>query len=111
MRVHEVNLVENEQLRDLVKPDLFQQPVNGFHLLLEPGVADVHDMENKVRILHLVKGSPECAKQILRQILDEPDRVGDHDLTVPGKTQPARGGIQRCEQQVLRLDAVTGSAC
>ena len=54
----------------------------------------------QVGVLHLLERGAERARQLLGQIADEPDGVGDHDLALVREAQPAAGRIERREQLV-----------
>ena len=73
-------------------------------------------MQQEVGFFELFQSGAEGRDEIARQIADESHRVGDHHLVsglasfsvsvrrgpVPPEAQPARGGIERGEEDVLR---------
>src|SRR5512143_935580 len=102
--VHEIYLVEHHEPGDMVKADISQYFVHGLHLLFEPRIADVHYMQDQVRILHFIKGGAECPQKVFGQVTDETNSVGDDHLAVSREAEPSRGRIERCKEQVLCLD-------
>ena len=63
----------------------------------------VDHLDQDVRPVHLVEGRPERLDQLVRELVDEPDRVGhDRGLAVP-ELDLAAGRIERREQLVLGL--------
>ena len=72
------------------------------------GIAGVDDVEQEVGVLQLFQRGAERRHQILREIADEPDRVGDDHLAVAGKAQPPRGRIQSGEELVFGEDRRIG---
>ncbi len=62
-------------------------------------------MNDDVRFKHFLKGRPKRRHQLCRQIGDKADGVGKNGAHARGQVNRPHGRVQRCEQQVLRLDA------
>src|SRR5205823_1621693 len=61
-----------------------ENALDGLRLLVMAGIAGVDDVEQEVGVLQLFQRGAERRHQILREIADEPDRVGDDHLAVAG---------------------------
>ena len=58
-------------------------------------------MQQEVRAGRLLQGAAEGGHELVRQLADKPDRVGEeHDLP-PGKPPPPYGGIEGGEEAIL----------
>jgi hypothetical protein len=58
----------------------------------------------------LLEGRGERLDEAVRQLADEPDRVGEHDLPAVLERQPAHGRVERREQPVLDQHVRAGDA-
>ena len=58
-------------------------------------------MEQQVGRAHLLERALERLDQLVRQLVDEADRVGERRPSPLGQAQPAHGRIERREQLVL----------
>jgi len=107
--VHGVDLVEDEQARDLVGSDLVQDGVDGRDLLDEPffGRRGVDDVEHKIRDERLLQRRREALDELRRQAADEADRVG-HEIAAAFVLKPARRRVECLEEPVLDGDAGVG---
>ena len=65
-------------------------------------------MNQQVRLEHFLEGGAERGHQLVRQVGDEADRVGEDHLAARGQPQFAHGRIQRREQLVARRDTGAG---
>ena len=54
MRLHAIFFVEDEQLRRRLQFKGFQNALHGGDLLLEIGVADIHDMQQQISVLQFL---------------------------------------------------------
>ena len=96
-----VQLVPDQQHGPAGGSQLGQDPVHGAHLGLRLGVGEVGHVQQQVRLLDLLQRGPEGRHQVVGQLLDEPDRVGEQRLAAAGQPDPARGGVEGGEQLVL----------
>ena len=65
-------------------------------------------MQQKVGILQLLKRRLEGVDELMRQLADEADRVGDHNVERVGDGQQPGGGVERIEQAVIRRNVRAG---
>ena len=73
-------------------------------LRLEGRVARVDYVEEDIRLLKLVEGCPEGGDELLRQVADETDRVGDDRFGVAGEAEARALRVERCEEAILGED-------
>ena len=71
------------------------------HLRVVRRVGGVDDVQEQVGVVQLLERGAEGGDQILRQVADEADGVGDDDLALLGEAQAAAGGVERGEELVL----------
>ena len=64
-------------------------------------VGGVDDVQQQRRLERLVERRPERRDEIVRQLLDEPDRVGDEDARLRLGLQRAHRRVERREELVL----------
>ena len=57
-------------------------------------------MDDQVGQNHLLEGGPERLDQIVWELADEPDRVGDRGSAPAGELDPPRRGVERREELV-----------
>ena len=72
------------------------------------GVADVHDVEQELRLLQLLERRLERRHELRRELPDEAHRVGEHERRPPAARHQARRGIERDEQLIRRRRARAG---
>ncbi len=65
-------------------------------------------MQKEVGLVELLERRPKGPRQIARQIANEAHRVGDDDLPLARKPQPAGGRVECGEQLVLGQDVAPG---
>jgi hypothetical protein len=63
----------------------------------------VDDVEDEVALEHFLERAAERLEQLLRQLADEPDRVGEQHLALLGKAHAPARRIERGEELVLRV--------
>jgi hypothetical protein len=95
-----VHLVEDQQPLLLVEPEVLQDRVDRLDLLVEPRVGGVDDVQQEVGVAELLERRAERGDEVLRQVADEADGVGDDHLALGGEPQPPAGGVERREQHV-----------
>ncbi len=64
-------------------------------------VSGVDDVQEQVGVLRLLERRAERGEEILRQVADEADRVGDDDLALAREAEAPRAGVERREELVL----------
>ena len=96
----EIDLVEDEQ-RDARKRELGQELLGGLDVLGLGRIGRVDDVEQEVGVGGFFERGPERGEQVLRQIADESDGVGDDDLALFGKSKPPRACVERGKELVL----------
>src|SRR5690606_18477156 len=77
LRVRRVDLVDDEQLRYLVRPDLGQYRADRTDLGRRVRVGAVDPVHEQDGLGELRQRAPERLHQLVRQVPDETDRVGD----------------------------------
>jgi len=100
-----VLFVEDPDDRFVVDMKLTQNAFHGLNLFFESGVGNVDDVKEDVRFLKLAQGRLEGGQQVLGQVSDEADRVGDDRLGIPRKAQAGTFGIEGGKEKVLRQNA------
>ena len=58
-------------------------------------------MHDERRLLDALEGRPERGNEVVGELPDETDGVGQQRLPSPGQLQPPRGGVQGGEELVL----------
>ena len=81
----EIDLVEDEHARDVEQRQLGQELLGRLDVLGLGRVGGVDDVQQEIGVGRLLEGGAEGGEQVLRQIADEPDGVGDDDLALLGK--------------------------
>src|SRR6185312_10584813 len=98
----------DDQAGGFVEVKLGENPLYGFHLLLQARIGGVHDVEEEVGVRQLFQGGAEGGDEVRRQVGDEAHRVGDDHLALAGEAQTPAGGVERHEELVRRLDVAAG---
>lgn len=105
-----IDLVEDDDHALVAGPDVLQRLLDHRHLLFEQRMADVHDVEKDIGLADLIECALERRHQMVGELPDESDGVREQDRMQGREADAADGGIQRCEQAVLREDAGIGEA-
>src|SRR2546430_1056206 len=100
---------------DPLSPQLAQEPglharghLHYLHLLLPAGMSGVDDVEQEIRSARLLERGAERSDQMVRQLADEADGVGDAEPVPSADIDLAGEGIERREQPILDEDVGTG---
>ena len=105
-------LLKTRMRRDLVEVELGEHLVRGLDVLVLRVVARVDDVEEQIGVGRLLERRAERGEEILRQIADEADGVGDDDLAIavpgPADLEVARARVERGEELVLGEDLRAG---
>ena len=99
--VDEVGLVEDHDLGDVARSDIADHIADGRELSCRIRVRGVHDVDDHVGAADLFQRGAEGLDELVRQVADEPDRVGERVHAAVGRARAAHGRIQRREQGVL----------
>ena len=83
---------------------LRNEPVNDRDMVFALRVGAVNDVDEKVGVLQLLERGAECVDQMVRQLGDEADGVGQDGLTRIGHSPLPCGGVERVEQAVVGRD-------
>jgi hypothetical protein len=97
----DVDLVEDEHLRNVLGIDLGQHLVNRGDLPFGIGGARIDDVHEEVGFAGDFERGLECLDESVGQATHEADRVGDEHGLATGKRQPPRCRIECREQPVL----------
>ena len=88
--------------------DLFQHLVNAVELLLGVRMADVQHVQEQVGMHRFFQRRLEAGDEIVRQVANKSDRVGQQHLRAPLEPPGARLGVERGEQLVVGIRAGGG---
>ena len=104
----EVDLVHHERRRHLGSADLGEDVARDLELRLPRRIGGVDDVEEVRRLERLVERRLEARDEIVRQLLDEADRVADEDARLRLGLERADGGVERGEELVLDVNVAAG---
>ncbi len=96
-----VDLIEDEPRGLLLDPHVPQNSVGQVHVAFTVRPRDVYHVQKQVGGGNLLEGSVEADNQVMRQLLDEPDRVGQQCLVPTWKLDLPGGRVKGREQKVL----------
>ena len=108
--VGDVELVGHQQLGDVAGAELAQDRPDRLDLAFRLGRRGVDDVDEEVGVDHLLQRGPERLDQLVGQLADEPDGVGEEHRLAAGQGEAADGGVEGREQPVLHQDPGTGQA-
>jgi len=106
-RVDQVDFIGYGQDRDMVEVKLSQDILNRFYLFANLTAA-VDNVEEKVGFMELFQGCTKGIKQILGQLFDKTDGVGDDDFLFLRQPQAPRGWIKGGKRQVFGENFTAG---
>ena len=98
----EVGLVVNAQAGNLLRAELFDELVHDLRLLEPVRVGNVDDVQQKIGVFKFLERCLERLDKLMRQLSNEADRVGDHDIQRVGHGEKPRRRVQRVKQAVIR---------
>ena len=107
-RVGEVGLVDDDELGHVLGVDLGEHRAHGRQLGLGVGVRPVDDVQDQVGVGDLLQRRAERLDQLVRQVPDEPDGVGERVVAAVGGLGPADRRVEGGEQRVLDEHAGAG---
>ena len=88
--------------------DFLQDLVDGVELLLCVGMPDVEHVQEQVGVNRFLEGGFEGGDEIVRQIADEADGVGEEHLGAALKIPGAGLGVEGGKELVIRISAGGG---
>ena len=106
----QVGLVERHQLGDVVGADLGEHLAHRPHVAADVGGAGVDHVDQQVGVDRHVERRPERLHELVRQLADEADGVGEQHRLAAGQVEAAGRGVERGEQAVLDQHAGVGQA-
>ena len=77
--LHAVDLVEGQHRRPVAHTELAQDALDGLRMLLQRRMAGVHYVHQDVGVLQLLERGPKGGDQLVGQLADEADRVGQDE--------------------------------
>ena len=95
-----IDLVEQQARRDDVRADLAQHVAAHLELRFVGRIGRVDDEQQQRRFERLGERGAERRDEIVRQLLDEPDRVRDQHARLGLRLQRAHRGVERREELV-----------
>ena len=99
--VDQVGLVEGDEARLVAGAELVEDGLDGRAVLVDVGVGRVDDLDEDVGAVDLLERRPERVDELVRQLVDEPDRVGDDRRLAVAELDLAAGRVERREELVL----------
>src|SRR5512132_1760002 len=108
--VDQVGLVEDQQLGHVGGADLTEDGADGGHLPGGVGLGGVDQVDDQVGPGDLLQGRLERLDQVMGQLGDEPDGVGEGRGPPTGQVEAPGGGVEGREQLVLDQHPGAGQA-
>ena len=97
----DVDLVEGQQLGHVAGTDLAEHPAHGIDLLVGIQRRGVDDVDEQVGFGRHLERRLERLDELVGQLADEPDGVGEQHRLATGEVEAPGRGVERCEQPVL----------
>src|SRR5262249_54484204 len=82
IRIQPIRLVEGNDRRTLRQIKLREQGLDSADLIVEPWITGIDDVYQDVRFGQLLERRLEGGDELMGQLLDEADRVGQHERSV-----------------------------
>src|SRR6266852_3261973 len=101
LRPVSIDLVPRQQLGNRACADLHEHLVHLLDLRVACPARRVHDVQQQVGVDGFFQRRPERRHERVRKIADEPDRVGNRDVSGLRQVQPARRGVESSEEPIL----------
>ena len=103
-----IRLVAHENLRNLSGIQLGDDLIHRLRLLAPVVARDIHHVEQNIRVRQLLQRRLERGHQMVRQLADKSDRVGQQNLLRVRDAQFARRRVERVKQPVIGLNPRAG---
>lgn len=81
---------------------------HGFVVKLDGGVGDVQEDEDEVGVHRFFEGCPEGCDEVVREVADEADGVGEHCVVSASEVPLSCAGHEGCEDSVVGVGAAFG---
>ena len=104
----QILLVENGDNRVVICPQLMQRLVDDPHLDFHLRIRRIDHMDQDICTTHFFQRTLECLDQMVRQLADKSNRIGQQHLLLSGETDAARCRIQRRKQLCVLQDIRAG---
>ena len=85
-----------------------KQVFNNGNLFGKPGVAEIDDMDQDIRLVQFFQSGLERLQKFCRQVPDKSNRVRNDDIDISWKPQTAAGRIERCKEFVFGNNMTLG---
>ncbi len=103
-----VRLVERHELRHVAGADLGKHRPDRCHLRTRVGVRAVDHVHDQVRVGHFLQRRAERLDELMREVPDESDSVGQRARHAGRQPGLAHSRIERGEQRVVHQDVRPG---
>ena len=103
-RILPVGLIHDIDDRDGAGAELLQGAGGDVHVHLVVRIRAVDDLENQVGIDRLLERRAEGVDEVVRQVVDEADGVGQEKVAVAARGDLPDGGVEGREEHVLHHD-------
>ena len=107
---HEISLVPAADHRGLGIGQLADELVHHLDVGLPVRIGGVNDVDQQVGVAQLLQGGPEGVHQMVGQLRDEANRVGQEHRQPIRDLELAGGGVQGVEKPVVGRDVGPGQA-
>src|ERR1019366_6563002 len=107
-RTGHVGLVEDQELRHLIRGELTKHLAHRGDLFFRVVVGAVDDVNQEVGQLNRLQRGHESLDEVVRQVRDESDRVGEEHRLTTGELALARARVEGDEEAVLDLHPRVG---
>ena len=96
-----IDLVEDMEDGDISNLQIGEHLLHHLGALLPPDVRNVDDMQEEVRFSHFLERRSEGRHEMVRQLADEANRVGEQYAIVLAEIDLTRERVERREQAVF----------
>ena len=103
---YRVDLVEHGKNRPVGQVELGEHLLDDVHLAFPVRMARIHDVEQHVGVARLLERGAEARHEMVRQLPDEPDRIGHPRALTLAQIDLACQRVERREEPVLHDDLV-----
>src|SRR5262245_52690821 len=100
-----IAFVEDQNFGNAVEAQLFQYTLDGSDVCITIPYSGIHHVQEEICVAKFFQCCAKCHQKVFGKIANEPDRVGDDDFTVVGKSKSSAGGIECFEHTVIGANA------
>src|SRR5690606_33464473 len=105
-----IDLVVNENHGNVARADLGEHPLDLRDLVDAVGRRGIDHVQQQVRLGGFLERRLEGVDELVREVPDEADRIGQHDEIARRQPDPARERVEGCEQPLGRVGPGPGQA-